>query len=110
MFLASDSYALAPLTDKERAFVLAYVECLNGAKAARAAHYSERTIYTIGVVIGGGGLAIDADQVINSRRVNISCPHEYMCCRYRCVCIANVSCRPTERVDRSASIDKDMPN
>lgn len=38
---------LAPLTDKERAFVLAYVECLSGAKAARAAHYSERTIYTI---------------------------------------------------------------
>lgn len=38
---------LAPLTDKERAFVLAYVECLNGAKAARAAHYSESSIYTI---------------------------------------------------------------
>ena len=38
---------LAALTDKERTFVLAYVECLNGAKAARHARYSEASIYTI---------------------------------------------------------------
>jgi phage terminase small subunit len=38
---------LAELTDKERAFAVAYAACLNGAKAARAAHYSEASIYAI---------------------------------------------------------------
>lgn len=44
----SDTQALlAQLTDKERAFAIAYASCLNGAKAARAAHYSEASIYVI---------------------------------------------------------------
>lgn len=39
---------LAPLTDKERAFVCAYAECLNATKAARTARYSEISARQIG--------------------------------------------------------------
>jgi phage terminase small subunit len=39
---------LAALTDKERAFVLAYVECLNATKAAKLARYSETSARQIG--------------------------------------------------------------
>jgi len=39
---------LAALTDKERAFVLAYVDCLNATKAAKLARYSETSARQIG--------------------------------------------------------------
>lgn len=42
------SELLAPLTPRERRFVLQYLNCLNAAKAARLAGYSERSARSIG--------------------------------------------------------------
>jgi phage terminase small subunit len=40
--------ALAQLRPKQRAFVAAYIDCLNAAESARRAKYSEKTARTIG--------------------------------------------------------------